>query len=1139
MSSGNEGLAQYYFLPYLREGLATLIQADASGPRASVGIKLRATGEGGGSGAPGPADIGPAAGVELYGPGDVVGFNDIVVTRCEPKPDVGDFEAAFFPFIEAEQADFFWRFTASAIPDDGHVKPWITLIVLVAEDVPDASQPDGIAKRKEFFEQTEFAMPALANAKAPYIVVDSMESLPDLDESWRWAHVQVTTDGSITSNRASELERIIQNEPDRTVARLLCARRLRPGTLYRAFVVPTFRHGVFAGLGMDFTPGTSAMDLAWNSTNSLQDVTSYVENATSGDSGIALPYYYTWEFRTGLRGGDFEALVRRLKSRKLAGLGMRDVDCGRPGYGPLGVVRQDESGEEVHTLGLEGALMSLDTEPTKWGHDVDNWSALTTPEPFQLKLATLVNKPKADLDTGTTRPKIVPPIYGRWHAAKEEVNANSKSWLNVLNLDPRHRMVAAFGTQVVQKQQEELMASAWDQLGAVDEANEILRRAQLGRETSIEIHEHRLKAMSLGDLIRATSPVHARVLMESDVGTSTAKASVRQRIQGSRIPTAALDPALRRIGRNRGPLRKRQKPDSDPKRKDILERLNDGSLRAAGPPPEPDGALRMCQISLKQLHDSGLTKVAEKLCPKEHWDDPGKVAETLNLFCERNITCETLRKIPGRPDFGTDMEKGVDKPPQEGKDSPEAAAFRNLLLELCEELESADEPKELGPIDLDEVKETLIKELDPRKTVVERTRSRLRLVDVPEQGDPLDQIMAAPEFDAPMYKPLEEISQELLLPGLETVPQNTIALLQTNGRFVEAYSVGLNHEMARELLWREYPMDQRGSYFRQFWDVTEYVPTDHEIDSLLTKYLDEKGITDISALDLDEKVLVIRRNEPKVGNALQLTNDEIEDLVDALRGNALTEDKLRETDQLIKTFLLEELLEEKLRDIAPIHTWRENELGKNDNRSLGTGQNGENIVLLIVADLLRKRPHTIIFAVEGRRVGTDGILIPSLREHLLEHMPDEHKNKTEEELPVEWRSGARKDPIFSGQLPLDITFLGFELKRTDVRSDPGWYIVIEDRVSESQHGFDMATAPATEPPDTPDDVTWGHIRDLQDGEKLKDDVYLNSSAPDLPPSSPDWDESSAAIAKITLQKPFRIAVHASKMIPDSLFIVEI
>jgi len=35
--------------------------------------------------------------------------------------------------------------------------------------------------------------------------------------------------------------------------------------------------------------------------------------------------------------------------------------------------------------------------------------------------------------------------------------------------------------------------------------------------------------------------------------------------------------------------------------------------------------------------------------------------------------------------------------------------------------------------------------------------------------------------------------------------------------------VGLNHEMACELLWREFPTDQRGSYFRQFWDVADVV----------------------------------------------------------------------------------------------------------------------------------------------------------------------------------------------------------------------------------------------------------------------------------------------------------------------------
>ena len=51
------------------------------------------------------------------------------------------------------------------------------------------------------------------------------------------------------------------------------------------------------------------------------------------------------------------------------------------------------------------------------------------------------------------------------------------------------------------------------------------------------------------------------------------------------------------------------------------------------------------------------------------------------------------------------------------------------------------------------------------------------------------------------------------------MPPNTVSLLRTNRRFVEAFMAGLNHEFARELLWNEYPTDQRGSYFRQFWNV--------------------------------------------------------------------------------------------------------------------------------------------------------------------------------------------------------------------------------------------------------------------------------------------------------------------------------
>ena len=45
--------------------------------------------------------------------------------------------------------------------------------------------------------------------------------------------------------------------------------------------------------------------------------------------------------------------------------------------------------------------------------------------------------------------------------------------------------------------------------------------------------------------------------------------------------------------------------------------------------------------------------------------------------------------------------------------------------------------------------------------------------------------------------------------------------------------VGLNHEMSRELLWREYPTDRRGTYFRQFWDVPATAsPTPEQRDAM-------------------------------------------------------------------------------------------------------------------------------------------------------------------------------------------------------------------------------------------------------------------------------------------------------------------
>ena len=50
---------------------------------------------------------------------------------------------------------------------------------------------------------------------------------------------------------------------------------------------------------------------------------------------------------------------------------------------------------------------------------------------------------------------------------------------------------------------------------------------------------------------------------------------------------------------------------------------------------------------------------------------------------------------------------------------------------------------------------------------------------------------------------------------------DTAVLLETNSRFVEAFLVGLNEELARELLWREYPAYRTGTFFQTFWGATQ------------------------------------------------------------------------------------------------------------------------------------------------------------------------------------------------------------------------------------------------------------------------------------------------------------------------------
>ncbi|HET7474585.1 MAG TPA: hypothetical protein VFJ97_01005 [Dermatophilaceae bacterium] len=74
-----------------------------------------------------------------------------------------------------------------------------------------------------------------------------------------------------------------------------------------------------------------------------------------------------------------------------------------------------------------------------------------------------------------------------------------------------------------------------------------------------------------------------------------------------------------------------------------------------------------------------------------------------------------------------------------------------------------------------------------------------------------------PTFPDPAFELLRATSPAWVLPGLDGIPLDSVVLMRTNQPFVEAFLVGLDHALGRELRWRRFPLDASGTMFRTFW----------------------------------------------------------------------------------------------------------------------------------------------------------------------------------------------------------------------------------------------------------------------------------------------------------------------------------
>lgn len=101
----------------------------------------------------------------------------------------------------------------------------------------------------------------------------------------------------------------------------------------------------------------------------------------------------------------------------------------------------------------------------------------------------------------------------------------------------------------------------------------------------------------------------------------------------------------------------------------------------------------------------------------------------------------------------------------------------------------------------------------------------------------LQQLKVFPVFKDAMGEHLRQRHPALFVPGLGDFPAGGVAVLGVNQAFIEAYMVGLNHALGSELAWRGFPVEGRGTFFQQFWDVSEYRHTKGTAESALLDIL--------------------------------------------------------------------------------------------------------------------------------------------------------------------------------------------------------------------------------------------------------------------------------------------------------------
>jgi hypothetical protein len=1079
-------VGKYTFNAWLRRGIGVQVnEADTLGAGGGA-VKERATV---------PVDVQVNAqpvhkDFALLAPGDVIGISPDAVVRTEPRDWVTEFEPNYLAFIEFYEEDLPWRYTP-AHPVGDRLRPWLALVVL---EEPAADDPGEFA-----FSDRRLPLPS--------ITVASTASLAPPAQTWSWAHVHTNDDFPTATDFERFLESLeTSDDPnrDRIIARLVCPRHLRPNTAYGAFVVPAFETGRLAGLGQDAAviAATDAQQPAW----------------TSAAGSVELPVYYQWRFRTG-ENEDFESLVKRLVPRPAdPSVGVRLMDGEKPGWGMtnpavLGPVLPAD--EKQSAVGLEGALKAPTTQarPTTVDPTLPFFGEL------EQKLNQAADRQAAPASENL--PVITPPIYGQYHALRDRVDVTQPDWLDALNRDPRTRVPAGFGVRIVQENQEDYVARAWAMVQTILAANRVVRLLAFAMYASQAIHANFAARLDPAGKLPFYSPVLRKIR-----GSPT---TLQHQLGLSTLPPAAVSGAMRRLVRPRGAIARRvQAADAAFTHGGLIAGMAQGHLTAAPPKPVP-GDLAT---------DAGATA---RLTPPPTF--PGWLRWLTRHWQPLLIAVLVVLLLVGLVSGGWLLPNVL----------AGAALIAAWALDLlARRITDADQAAAVARLDPQELAQA-VAQAPPRPSfgLVETDPA------VPPQAATGTQVTTGTEQTSSSASAIELTTVTTFTPGAATGADSVearsfrtaaTALGQRLSLTVDAPSY-TPFDLANADTKLTAAVDPRTAFplraaatVKFGFDPAWLLKPEHLVPAMAYPDFDDPmyaKLRDISSelllpnlqLIPPDTLTLLETNPPFIESYLVGLNYEFGQ--ELLWSEYPTDRRGSYFRQFwdVRGIIAEPSdatpaeIAERGRDVTPLDQW-------GSASQLGTHRNplqppGEQVVLAVRGELLKKYPNTLIYAQKAH-LALDANGRP---------LPDPVVAEVASDADV---AREIKFPAFKATVDPDIAFFGFGLTAEQARGDDhpqtaaddwGWYFVIQQLPGEPRFGMDVSFSPDDDPatPLTWDDLAWT----LFPGGP----PFIDTGTPPqgLTPAGPgeslaQWGTDSARMASILFQRPVMILVHAKEML---------